>query len=72
MWCNIIVTVGDNAREGMEEALVSYNETVNIDMIAHQVREKGKMAAQKTVIAFRENAKERLAYWLCNDGPLVA
>lgn len=35
-------------------------------MIAHQVREKGKMAAQKTVIAFRENAKERLAFWLSN------
>lgn len=35
-------------------------------MIAHQVREKGKMAAQKTVIAFRENAKERLAFWLAN------
>jgi N4-gp56 family major capsid protein len=58
--------VGDNQREGFEEAMQSYNDKVNIDLISHGVREKGKLAAQKTVISFRENAKERLAFWLAN------
>ena len=30
------------------------------------VRQKGKLSEQKTVVTFRENAKERLAYWLAN------
>lgn len=30
------------------------------------VRQKGKLAEQKTVIKFRENARDRLAYWLAN------
>ena len=30
------------------------------------VRQKGKLAEQKTVVNFRENAKDRLAYWLAN------
>lgn len=44
----------------------SYNDTITIDLISHGLRQKGKLAEQKTVIEFRENAKERLAYWLAN------
>lgn len=44
----------------------SYNDTITIDLISHGVREKGKLAEQKTVIRFRENARDRLAYWLAN------
>lgn len=58
--------VGDNEREGNEEAMQSYNQTIEIDLISHGVKNKGKMAEQKTVIKFRENAKDRLAYWLAN------
>lgn len=50
----------------MEEAMQSFAQTIKIDLIAHQVRNKGKLADQKTVINFRENAKETLAYWLAN------
>jgi N4-gp56 family major capsid protein len=58
--------IGDNEREGREEAMQSYNQTINIDLISHSVRNKGKMAEQKTVIKFRETGKDRLAYWLAN------
>ena len=58
--------IGDNEREGNEEAMQSYNQTINIDLISHGVRNKGKLSDQKTVINFREFAKERLAYWLAN------
>lgn len=58
--------VGDNQREGFEEEMKTYNDTVTIDMISHGLRQKGKLAEQKTVVGFRENAKERLAYWLAN------
>ncbi len=32
----------------------------------NSVRQKGKLAEQKTVIKFRENARDRLSYWLAN------
>lgn len=58
--------VGDNEREGNEEAMQSYNETITIDQIAHQVRNKGKMSEQKTVIDFRTQGKDKLSYWMAN------
>lgn len=58
--------IGDNEREGNEEAMQSYEQLVNIDLITHSVRNKGKLSEQRTVIKFRETAKERLAYWLAN------
>ena len=58
--------VGDNEREGYEEEMKTYNDKISIDLISHGLRQKGKLAEQKTVVAFRENAKDRLAYWLAN------
>ena len=58
--------VGDDEREGLEEEMASYSDTITIDLISHGVRQKGKLADQKTVIGFRENAKSRLSYWLAN------
>lgn len=58
--------VGDNEREGQEEAMQSYNQTIEIDLLSHGVKNKGKMAEQKTVIKFRETGKDRLSYWLAN------
>ena len=58
--------VGDDEREGNEEEMKSYNDKITIDLISHGVRQKGKLAEQKTVIAFRENARDRLSYWLAN------
>ena len=58
--------VGDNEREGNEEALSTYGQTISIDLLSHGVRNKGKMSDQKTVINFRQQGKDKLAYWLAN------
>lgn len=58
--------IGDNGREGNEEAIQSYSQIINIDLITHSVRNKGKLSDQKTVINFREQGRDRLAYWLAN------
>lgn len=58
--------IGDNEREGNEEAMQSYEQEITIDLISHQVKNKGKLAEQKTVIRFREHARDKLAYWLAN------
>ncbi|WJN61362.1 N4-gp56 family major capsid protein [Pseudomonas sp. SO81] len=58
--------IGDDEREGNEEEMQNFEVELSIDLISHQVKNKGKMADQKTVINFREQAKERLAYWLAN------
>lgn len=58
--------VGDSEREGNEETMKNYEQVINIDLISHGVRNKGKMEAQKTVIDFRNTGKNRLSYWLAN------
>lgn len=58
--------IGDNQREGNEEAMQSYWQEIQIDLMSHQVRNKGKLAEQKTVIKFREQGRDKLAYWLAN------
>ena len=63
--------IGDNEREGLEEEMKSYNDKITIDLISHGVRQKGKLAEQKTVINFRENAKDKLAYWLNISRPVM-
>lgn len=57
---------GDDEREGEEEAMQSYSTQIDIDLISHGVRNKGKLSDQKSVIVFRENGRDRLAYWLAN------
>ena len=58
--------IGDNEREGNEESMQSYSQIITIDQLTHSVRNKGKLADQKTVINFRAMGKDRLAYWLAN------
>jgi len=58
--------ISDNQREGHEEQMASYAQIIQIDLISHQVKNKGKLANQKTVINFREQARDKLAYWLAD------
>ncbi len=58
--------VGDNEREGNEEALQAYDQDITIDMISQQTKNKGKMADQKTCIKFREQSRDKLSYWLAD------
>lgn len=57
---------GDDEREGNEEAMQSHSQIITIDQISHGVKNKGKLADQRTVINFREQGRDKLAYWLAN------
>ncbi len=58
--------VGDDEREGNEEALQTYYTNLKIDLLSHGVRNKGKMSDQRSVVQFRKAGKSRLSYWLAN------
>lgn len=64
--------IGDNEREGNEEAMQSYSQEIGIDLLTHSVRNKGKMAEQKTVINFREMGKDKLSFWLAQRSDQLA
>lgn len=57
---------GDTQLEGNEEPIVNDAQTIRIDMLRHGVKSKGSMAEQATVIRFREQARDKLAFWLPN------
>lgn len=58
--------VGDNTLENNEEALTSYDQVIQIDQLRHGNRHKGRMADQKSVVNFREQSRDKLAYWIAD------
>jgi N4-gp56 family major capsid protein len=56
--------VGDNELDGNEEALINDAQTIRIDQLRHGTKSKGEMAEQATVIRFREQSKDKLAFWI--------
>lgn len=58
--------MGDAQLEGMEEAMSQDDCLIKFDQIRNAVNNKGRMAEQKSVVAFREQAKNKLSYWLAN------
>lgn len=59
-------TAGDRTLEGNEEAMKSYDQVIRFDQLRHANRHEGRMADQKSVVRFRENSRDRLAYWLAD------
>lgn len=57
---------GDRTLEGNEEAMKSYDQVIQIDQIRHANRHEGRMADQKSVVEFRNNSRDVLAYWLAD------
>lgn len=57
-------TPGDNTLEGNEESLTSGDQVINIDQLRHANRHEGEMADQRSVVRFREQSRNKLAYWL--------
>ena len=55
---------GDNMLEGNEEALKAFDTEIFIDQLRHATRNTGRMNDQKTVINFREEARDKLGNWL--------
>lgn len=58
--------VGDRTLEGNEEAMKSYDQVIRIDQMRNATRHEGRMADQKSVVTFRNNARDKLAYWLAD------
>lgn len=57
---------GDRTLEGNEEAMKTYEQVIRIDQIRHANRHEGRLADQKSIISFRENSRDVLAYWLAD------
>lgn len=55
---------GDNDLTGQEEQMVNDAQVIKIDQLANAVKSKGQMSEQATVIRFREEAKNKLSFWL--------
>lgn len=58
--------VGDNMLEGNEEAMVNDSQEITIDQLRNGVRDKGRMAEQRTVLRFRALGRDKLAFWLAD------
>lgn len=54
---------GDSQLTGNEEAMFQDAIRIRIDQIRHGVKKKGKMDEQRTIIRFREQARDKLGYW---------
>ena len=57
---------GDRTLEGNEEAMKTYDQVIRVDQLRHANRHEGRMADQKSIIEFRKNSRDVLAYWLAD------
>lgn len=57
---------GDRALEGNEEGMLVYDQVIRIDQLRHANRHEGRMADQKSIVEFRGNSRDVLAYWLAD------
>lgn len=55
---------GDRALEGNEEGMQTFDQVIRIDQLRHANRHEGRMADQKSIVEFRGNSRDILAYWL--------
>lgn len=63
---------GDRTLEGNEEGMQTFDQVIRIDQLRHANRHEGKMADQKSVVSFRSNSKDVLAYWLADRADQMA
>ena len=57
---------GDNTLEGNEGVPRTHECVIRLDQIRNATRHEGRMADQKSVVEFRENAHNMLSYWLAD------
>ena len=55
---------GDNVLENNEEALRSYDITIEMDQLRNANRRLGRLSDQKSVVTFRKVSRDKLAYWM--------
>lgn len=54
---------GDRQLKGNEEQLKSFDKVIRIDQLRNANSNEGRIADQKSIVTFRENSKDKLAYW---------
>lgn len=57
---------GDRTLEGNEEAMQTFDQVIRIDQLRHANRMEGRIADQKSIVEFRGNSRDVLAYWLAD------
>lgn len=57
---------GDGELEGSEEELTSSDCVIQLDQLRNGNRLKGRMADQRTIVNFREQSRDKLAYWMAD------
>ena len=57
---------GDRTLEGNEEAMQTNDQVIRVDQLRHANRHEGRVADQKSIVNFRENSRDVLAYWLAD------
>lgn len=55
---------GDRTLEGNEEALQSFDQVIRVDQLRNGNRSEGRMADQKSIVNFRKDSRDTLAYWM--------
>ena len=54
---------GDRQLEGNEEVMTSEETVIQIDQLRNATRNTGKMNDQRTIVNFRSESRDKLAYW---------
>ncbi len=54
---------GDRQLEGNEEELTQEDQVIQIDQLRNANRSQGQMAEQRSVVTFRTESRDKLAYW---------
>ena len=57
---------GDRTLEGNEESIQTNDQVIRIDQLRHANQHEGRVADQKSIVNFRENSRDVLAYWLAD------
>jgi hypothetical protein len=47
-----------------KKSMQTFDQVIRIDQLRHANRHEGRMADQKSVVEFRGNSRDVLAYWL--------
>jgi len=58
--------VGDDVLVGNESEMKAVQDKIQIDQLRNAVKNTGKLNDQATVVNFRDQAKDQLAYWLAD------
>ena len=57
---------GDRTLKGNEEAMKSYDQVIRIDQLRHANKNEGRISEQKSIVRFREQSRDKLAYWMAD------